>query len=104
MSEYTVAAAVSGQVAANDKTLVANAVDSVTFDEEIEAVEVLTDGSAAVYFTVDGSVPTVSGQHCFKIPATGAATSLTVWPPSRGLAEVQLISTGTPTYSVTRVA
>ena len=105
MASYSVAAS-GGEVAANDKTLVANTVDTVTFDQAVGGIEVLTDGSAAVYFTIDGTAPTVSGSHCYKVPsAPGSTTSLVFMVPGwhSAVSQVQLISSGTPTYSVIRV-
>jgi hypothetical protein len=103
MAAYTVT---RPAFAAHAKTLVANTVDTVTFDGAIDEIEVLShDGAAAIYFTTDNSVPTVGGASTFCMPAAiGARTEkTTISHPSGGGARstvVQLKSAGTPTYSV----
>lgn len=103
MASYLIAAAASGQVSVQDKTLTASTVDTVTFDEPVSGVEVLTDGTAAVYFSLNGSAPVVSGQSTYKVPAASSPTSVVVCV-DHGFTVVNLISSGTPTYSVTRAA
>jgi hypothetical protein len=79
-------------------TLTANTVTTVTLDNDFKNVEVLNvDGSAAIYFTVDGTTPTVEGNGCNVLPA--AIGALTVWA-GRSTDVVKLISTGTPKVSV----
>ena len=97
MTSYPIAA---GAIAAHDKTLVASTVDTVTFtSQEVEQLKVWTDGTAAVYVSLDGSTPTVSGAHCFKIPA--AATAIAERFNVQQLSPtIKLISAGTPVYSV----
>lgn len=111
MATYTVTA---GHIAAHDKTLVTSTVDTVTFQgtgagDVFEGtptgaatqVEVMTDGTAAVYFTTDGSTPTVSGANTYKIPASGGVSAMAVAPlVNNGDIVVQLISAGTPVYDV----
>lgn len=99
MATYSVLA---GGLASHDNALVASTVDTVTFVDSVAEVEVMTDGMSAVYFTVDGTTPTVSGAHCYKIPL--ALSALTVNVPNPALAVVKLISAGTPVYSVTAMA
>lgn len=97
MSAYTVAASERG---AHAKTLVAATVDTVTFSRDCDTVEILShDGAGAIYFTVDGTTPTVAGANTLVIPA--AAGALEVEVPTAGNTVVKLISSGTPTYSVT---
>jgi hypothetical protein len=95
MASYPVAA---GEVGVHDKALIASTVDTVTFDRDCDEVEVLAEGSGNVYFTVDGSTPTVSGQNTYKVPAGQA---ITVRVPTPGDTVVKLISSTTPTYDVT---
>lgn len=98
MASYTVAA---GLVGAHAKTLVASTVDTVTFTAtDLDEVEVLSDGTAAVYFTVDGTTPTVAGDGMWEIPAARAVRTVQV--PTAGATIVKLISSGTPVYSVAR--
>jgi hypothetical protein len=99
MASYTVA---SGQVGAHGKTLVASTVDTVTFTgEDPPDVTVISDGAAAVFYTVDGSTPTVNGANCYLLPA-GVVSSDRRLIPTAAPAVVKLISSGTPTYSVQR--
>lgn len=83
-----------------DNTLTANTVDTVTFLGAALSVEVMTDGTAAVYVTVDGTVPTISGANTYKLPAVGSWNTLTLSVPNESAPVVQLKSAGTPVYSV----
>ncbi len=56
------------------------------------------DGAAEVYFTTDGSTPTVGGDNCHALPA--AMSSVEVKDEVSGDAVVKLISSGTPKISV----
>jgi hypothetical protein len=98
MAKYTVAA---GQVGAHDKTLAANVVDSVSFEDadHFGYAEVLSDGTAAIYVSVDGTDPTVSGSNTYIVPAIASARVVPV-----GEKPVKLISAGTPTYSVAKAS
>lgn len=80
--------------------LTASAIDTVTFARDADYVRVYNDtGTAAIYFTTDGSDPTVGGANCYRVPASaGAYTSVNVTGVSP--TTVKLISSGTPTYSV----
>lgn len=97
MANYSIAA---GQRAVHDKTLVANTVDVVTVTPSVRQIEILSDGIAAIYVTIDGSTPTVSGSNTIKVPS-GSASSTVVDTPATLGEVVQLISSGTPKYSVT---
>jgi hypothetical protein len=97
MASYSVAA---GQVGAHAKTLVASTVDTVTFTDDVDEIEVMSDGTSAVYFTVDGSTPAVGGAGTWGLPASPAARTVEVRSASGTV--VKLISAGTPLYSVAR--
>lgn len=101
MASYSVAAAERG---AYGKTLVASTVDTVTFADDRARIEVVSDGTAAIYFTVNGTTPTVGGAATYEIPAGSAAVrEVAVDFGSRdqaGGSVVKLISSGTPKYSV----
>jgi hypothetical protein len=111
MATYTVA---SGQLAIHAKTLAANAVDTVTFTigdphggagwaNVPKQVEILSDGAADIYVTVDGSAPTVGGQNCYRLPAFAGATVIDVEDADpQDAVLVKMISAGTPEYSVSR--
>jgi hypothetical protein len=110
MASYTVT---SGNIAAHAKTLAAGVIDTVTFalgDPHAlgwanlpKSVEILTDGAADIYVTVDGSDPAVGGANCYRLPAFAGATVLDVRDsnPSDPVV-VKLISAGAPQYSVSR--
>ena len=96
MASYSVAAT---ERAAHAKTLTAATVDTVTFDADFSSIEVIShDGAAAIYFTVDGTTPTVGGANTYFIPAAVASREVKVG--TAGDTAVKLISSGTPTYSV----
>jgi hypothetical protein len=76
-------------------TLVANTVDACSFSTNIGEVEVLNRGANEIYFTCDGSVPTVGGLDTYIVPA-GEALRV-----SSETDVINLISAGTPPYSVT---
>lgn len=99
MANYEVA---KGKVGAHAKTLAPGVVDSVTFkavgDMEIE---VRSNGAAAIYFTLDGSNPTVKGDHCYELPATPSVR--TVDRTQNQNQVVKLISAGSPEYSVSKL-
>jgi hypothetical protein len=82
-------------------TLAADEVTSVTLIENTVGVEVLNrDGVAEIFFTIDGSTPTVEGDDCHCLPA--AIGALIVNSP-KTVDVVKLISTGTPKYTVSGV-
>lgn len=96
MAEHTIA---SGDIAKHGIALAADVVDTVTFGDNVKAVQIISDGAAAVYYTVDGSTPTLGGANCYMIPAV-AAVDERVMNTSSDV--VKLISSGTPVLSVQR--
>lgn len=111
MASYTVLPAEKG---AHEKTLVASTVDTVTFsvggDTTVvgwanvpKRVEILTDGAADIYYTKDGSTPSVGGNGTYRIPAAGGSTIFdTKDSNDQDPVVIKLISAGTPKYSVQR--
>lgn len=95
---YTVTA---GNVGTASFTLTANEVDTVNFAEDLRVVDVVSDGAAAVWYTLDGSSPTVGGAGCYYIPAGGAAVD-TREPRTSSGTVVKLISAGAPVLRVQR--
>lgn len=83
-------------------TLSAGVATTVTFTENFGYVEVLNvDGAGAVpvYFTADGSTPTVGGNGC-NIVLGSAGAFLVVADKTSGATVVKVISAGTPKISV----
>ncbi len=113
MANYNVP---NGHRGAWEKVPSAGVVDSVTFlvgsDQSVPGwgnppreVEVASNGTAALYFTTDGSTPTVGGTNCGWIPASGGWSAVTADvrdANSTDAVVVKVISAGTPTYSVGR--
>jgi hypothetical protein len=98
MASYEVA---TGLVGVHDKSLTANTVDTVTFADVIGEVEVTNvSGTAKIFFTVDGSTPTVGGADTFELGAAAGA-SKTIRLRTKG-SVFKLISSGTPEYSLTK--
>jgi hypothetical protein len=94
MASYTVAV---GEHGAYEKTLVASTVDTVTFAGDLSGVEVVNEGTTGIYFTVNGTAPTVGSQAAYYVPPTSVRT---VPSGEAGGTVVKLISSGTPKYSV----
>lgn len=86
-------------VRSTNGTLTATTVATVTLDADYDWVEVVNlSGSAAIYFTVDGTTPTVAGDNTDLVPNVAGAR---VRVPAPGqTSTVKLISSGTPTYHV----
>jgi hypothetical protein len=100
MASYTVTTA-NGEVAAHAKTLVAATADTVTYDDREDIIEVITDGTADIYFRTDGTAPTVGDPKAYRVPAGERSRKVT--PNANTVpTQVKLISAATPTYSVQR--
>lgn len=98
MAEYTVK---KDAIGAHAKQLSAAAVDTVVFEDDLDFVEIVSDGAAAIYVTVDRPAPTVGGSEAYFLPAAPCARTLSARSGGGGTA-VRLISAGTPTYSVAK--
>ena len=97
MADHTVAAGERGTAAF---ALTAATVDTVTFTDKISEVEVITDGAADVWYTTNGSTPTVGGKNCWYLPTNAVADVRAVTSSQGSAAVVKLISAGTPTLRV----
>lgn len=96
MATYTI----DGDEVAVHETLAMNTVDTVEFDVADREIEVLNRvGTDEIYFTIDGTTPTVGGENCYVLPA--AMGSLKV-PVRASTTVVKLISASACEYSVTR--
>lgn len=93
----------SGGSAVN-QTLTASTVDTVILTKSGRGVTVVNvSGSAIIYFTVShvggaNPQPTIGGVNCYVLPAT--VGSLDVTHDGQFGSVVNLISSGTPAYSV----
>lgn len=98
MADFTVT---SKQVGAYEIALTANAARSVEFQRDLSIVEVTAlSADKSVYFTVDGSAPTVAGANCYSLlPGTNSAQ---VEVPTNGNTVVRLITAGTAVVNVSR--
>jgi hypothetical protein len=86
-------------------TLVAATVDTVTLSRVYGRVQVLNRGGASeIYWTTNGSNPTVGGDDCFVVASVvGASDTRANSQAQSNTCVVKLISSGTPTYSVVGV-
>lgn len=98
MASYTVA---SGEIGAYAKTATADTVDTVTFAYFTDQVEVYGNGTDALYFTTDGTVPTVGGAATYFLPSGMSAFRVAkARKQSDGSTVVKVISHGATLYSV----
>lgn len=79
--------------------LVANQVSTVTFNDDLITVEVITDGTAPLWWRCDAGTPAINDTNSLYIPTLGVDSRQ---PTSPGNTTVTLISTGTPTVRVQR--
>lgn len=94
MADHTVTAGAIGSPAF---ALTATAVSTVTFSDDVQSIEVISDGTAAVWWTCDGTTP--AANVGYYIPIVGVDERQ---PPTSGNTVVKLWSTGTPTVRVQR--
>ncbi len=90
-----------GQVAVHNVQLVPNVVETFVVVDEIQVVEIISDGSAAAYYTVNGSEPTLAGPNTRLLPAGGIV--IDERHVGRDLDAVKVISAGSPVISIQRV-
>lgn len=90
----------AGGIAKHDITLQAGTVHAVNFEDDPVNVEIVTDGVAKIYVTVDGTQPAVGGDNTYIVPATGCARTIR---HNHHPKPVLLLSPGAPTISVTAV-
>lgn len=94
----------AGEFATPTIALTAATVDTVTFADDCDMVEVWTsDGTALIYFTIGGATPASGAKNTYVVAAS-AGSALEVSVPTSGGTVVKLISSGTPSYRVTRTA
>lgn len=93
---------VRGQIAVHNKTLVASTADTVTWADEVQFADVISDGTADVYVATDGNPATVHGANCHRIPAPTTASPVSRRVDVTG-GTLSLISSGAVAYSVESV-
>lgn len=82
-------------------TLTANTVDTVTLSDNASRIQVTNrSGASEIYFSIDGTTPTVGGDDTFILPAAIGSRVVSSDDVGVDITTVKLISTGTPTYSV----
>lgn len=79
-------------------TLTAASVATVTLDGGYEFLEILDHGTDPIYWTQDGTTPTVQGNDTFVCAAGGWVTERVT--DRVGTVDVKLISAGAAPYSV----
>lgn len=94
----------SDQVSSGRVVLVANQVCTISFEDNIGAVQVLSDGTSAAFYTVDGTEPTIDGTNTFELPEGVHSVDErdTANLPGTPTDVIKVISAGTPTIRVQR--
>lgn len=83
------------------ETLTAATIDTVTVsDPQVDVAVTNRGGSDEIYFTIDGSAPTVGGENTFVLPAAVCSRVVSSDKFNTATPVVKLISSGTPAYSV----
>lgn len=86
---------------AKHATLTAGLVDTVTFDREVQTVEILNRGASELYFTTDGSTPVVNGDNNYVVLAGSALKVSNDGTWDDRMTVVKLVSSVGIAYSVT---
>lgn len=95
MATYTVAA---GAIGTAEWTLTPGTVDVVTFGDNLGFVDIISDGAAAIWYTADGTTPTVGGANCWYLPAVPCVETAGV--VNTDIDTIRLISAGSPKLRV----
>lgn len=90
MASYSVSDQQNG---AWEKTLTANAIDTITFASDRQRVEIYNESTSGIYVTVNGTDPVVGAGAAWYVPPNTVAHLL-----CRGV--VKVISTAAGKYSV----
>lgn len=93
--------AVATKTKGHHGTLTASAVDTITLSRPSGQVKIINRlGTNEIFYTLDGSAPTVNGD-CYVIPAIAGASDIrAIRLNPLGVQVVNLISSGAMTYSV----
>lgn len=96
----------AGQISAEDLVTVASAVDTITVPDDWDTILVQGAGAVGVnlYYTLDGSAPTVGGHNTYELIGAGAGIIVRSDEHSfaQGSTTFKAISGGVFTYSVSR--
>lgn len=92
----------AGDVSAANVKLTASTIEEFKFAEYVPVVEVIWDGTAAGTLTIDGSTPTVDGPNGYPLPAFACVRRFAGSGDRTVAPVVKVISSGTPTISVSR--
>jgi hypothetical protein len=95
----------TGTTALHEQQLVASTEDIVTFADDLDRFEVMSDGAADLYLTIDGTPATILGATTRRLPAGTISVREFAVPITNeaGTTKVRLISSGAPTYSIARL-
>jgi hypothetical protein len=97
MATHTIGAV---EVGVHNVLLTANTVEEFIFSRGPRSVEIVSDGVEEVYFTIDGTDPTVGGQNSYRMPKGVVSVDSRSWAHTIGGRTVKVISAGASTVSV----
>lgn len=81
-------------------TLTISTVDTVTLDRLAQHLSVISrDGTSEIWFTIDGSAPTVAGANCYYA-GPAASSVIDIGSSAAGTVTVKLISSAAATFAV----
>ena len=87
----------AGQKGTPAFTLVAQEIDTVTIDGDLDKQLIVSDGAAEAWFTTDGTDPEIDGENSWYLPAAPCSDDV-AWRTG----ELKIISAGTPRIRVQR--
>lgn len=85
------------QIVVRHETLTPNIAATVSLGVDADYVEVLNRGAFDLYFTIDGTTPTIGGNDVEIVPA---GTALEVSRKAPGNATVKLVAPGSVAFTV----
>lgn len=98
MAEHLIA---DDAIGLHEITLTANVVDTIRWKRNVTSARLFSNGTAKVYYTLDGSEPTVGGTNCYVLPdAVSIYEDLEL---GRTVDIIKVVSSGTPVLHVTKI-
>lgn len=97
MATYATSA---GDIALHAKVTTANTVDTLTLTGYRGPGEIISNGADELYYTVDGSTPTVGGNNTYRLPAGAISSRVFLGAVAGADTIVKVKSAGIVTYSV----